>query len=249
MRPGIETLHALPLFESFSAALLAKVNEIADLARVGAAETLLRQGEPADVLNILISGHVTMARAEPGGGDALTGVISPIRPIGFAAALLGVASPITARTATAARLIVIPAPELRSMIAARPGLGLPFLDYALTELQELTIEVCELKVLSAAPRLAGYLLSLIEPPERNEARVALPYEKRLIAARIGCSQENLSRAFAALRRLGVETRRGVVVVRDIAALRVLSGSVAPRRQPGEAGRSDAIADRRSAGAA
>ena len=39
----------------------------------------------------------------------------------------------------------------------------------------------------------------------NPARFVLPYEKCFIAAKIGCSQENLSRAFVTLRQVGVES--------------------------------------------
>ena len=50
------------------------------------------------------------------------------------------------------------------------------------------------------------------------ARFVLPYEKRFLAAKIGCTQENLSRAFAALRLVGVESLRGAVVISDVVAL-------------------------------
>jgi len=39
------------------------------------------------------------------------------------------------------------------------------------------------------------------------------------AARLGCRQENLSRAFATLRSAGVETHGSLVVLHDIPALR------------------------------
>jgi hypothetical protein len=39
----------------------------------------------------------------------------------------------------------------------------------------------------------------------------------------GCTQENLSRAFAVLRSHGVETQQGVVVLRDIPGLRAFAG--------------------------
>ncbi len=58
-----------------------------------------------------------------------------------------------------------------------------------------------MKLRSSVQRLAAFLLGLVEDPEMNPARFVLPYEKRFLAARIGCTQENLSRAFAALRRL------------------------------------------------
>jgi CRP-like cAMP-binding protein len=234
MRPGIETLRKLPLFASFDAALLGKLNELGDLARFGPGEVLFDEGDRTDQLNILLTGYITTARAQPGGGGALTDVIVPIRAIGFAAAMLGVATPFAARTVTSARLIIIPAAELRAMIAAQPRLGLPFLNYALHELSELTREVCQLKLRSSAQRLAEYLLGLIEDPELTPARFVLPYEKRFLAAKIGCSQENLSRAFAALRRVGVGSQQGIVIVRDVAALREFAGLAAgPRDGAGD----------------
>jgi hypothetical protein len=50
----------------------------------------------------------------------------------------------------------------------------------------------------------------------------LPFDKRLLAARLGCRQENLSRAFAALRGFGVETHGARVILHDIAKLRAYS---------------------------
>jgi CRP/FNR family transcriptional activator FtrB len=67
----------------------------------------------------------------------------------------------------------------------------------------------------------------VSEAEPGPARFVLPFEKRLLAARIGCSQENLSRAFAALRRIGVETQRGVVVIRHLTALRAFAAQSAP----------------------
>jgi CRP-like cAMP-binding protein len=147
--------------------------------------------------------------------------------------LLGLPAEIGAKTVTSSRLIVLPAAELRATIAAVPRLALPFLDHALTEARDLALESAQLKLRSSAQRLAEYLLSLIDDPETLPARFVLPYEKRFLAGKIGCSQENLSRAFAALRRLGVETQQAVVVVRDVAALRDFA-RIAPPRGSGRA---------------
>jgi CRP/FNR family transcriptional activator FtrB len=223
MRPGIDILQRLPLFGAFDHDGLNRLNELGDLARIGPGEVLFSEHDPAVELNILISGYVSIARGEPDGSDSLSDVVTPTRPIGFAAAMRGGAPPATARTVTSVRLIIIPAAELRAMIAAEPRLGLPFLDYALSELAETAREVDRLKLRSSAQRLAEYLLGLVEDPDMTPARFVLPYEKRFLAGKIGCSQENLSRAFAALRRVGVGTQRGIVIVRDIAALRAFAG--------------------------
>ena len=220
----------LPLLQSFDAELLGRLNELGDLARFGPGEILFGEGDRTDTLNVLLAGYVALTHSQPGNDDASIDVIAPVKPIGFASAWLELPSQIAARTVTSARLIMIPIAELRAMIAAEPRLGLPFLDHALSEMNELAQDVCKLKLRSSAQRLAEYLLAMIDDPEQSPARFVLPYEKRFLAGKIGCSQANLSRAFAALRRVGVGTQQGGVIVRDVAALRDFAGVVAPLKE-------------------
>jgi CRP-like cAMP-binding protein len=222
MKPGTETLAALPLLTAFNAGQIAALDRHADLARLGPDEVLFREGEPLAELNIVLSGFVGETHGR-NGETAIADVIGPGRPVGFAAAMLGTPSPTGARTITAARLVVLPAATLRSMIRARPALALPFLDHALSAMRQQTVELCALKLRSSVQRLAAYLLDLVDDPTVSPARFVLPYEKRFLAAKIGCTQENLSRAFAALRRHGVETQQGVVVVRDVPVLQAFAG--------------------------
>jgi hypothetical protein len=58
--------------------------------------------------------------------------------------------------------------------------------------------------------------------ESVRADFRLPFDKGLLAARLGCRQENLSRAFAALRAYGVETHGSHVILHDIPRLKVLA---------------------------
>ena len=56
--------------------------------------------------------------------------------------------------------------------------------------------------------------------------------KGLLALWLGCRAENLSRAFVALRKYGVETHGSRVALHDIAHLRAYAGtseSAGPRR--------------------
>jgi CRP-like cAMP-binding protein len=139
-------------------------------------------------------------------------------------ALLGGASPIGSRTVTSARVIVIEAAELAAMMRKFPPLASSILDHALMELQNQTLENARLKLRTTTQRLADYLLRLAKESDVSPARFVLPFEKRLLAAKLGCSQENLSRIFGALRPVGVTTRDKVVVVRSISALRDYAGA-------------------------
>jgi CRP-like cAMP-binding protein len=226
MRPGLQTLTTLPLLAAFAETHLAALNERADLARIGPNETLWDQGDSLELLHILLSGFV-VETCEYQGKPAFTDVVGPTAPVGFAAAMTASPAPTGARTITSARLILIPVSDLLDRIRDQPSVGLSFFNHALTGIQEQARELCDLKLRSAVQRLAAFLLNMVDDPAMNPVRFVLPYEKRFLAAKIGCSQENLSRAFANLRRLGVETRGSIVVLRDLARLRTFAGMASP----------------------
>ena len=89
-------------------------------------------------------------------------------------------------------------------------------------LRSLVLQVCDLKLRTTAQRLGHYLLELAPDQNGRSATLRLPFDKRLLAARLGCRQENLSRAFAALRGFGVETHGARVILHDIASLKAYS---------------------------
>ena len=125
----------------------------------------------------------------------------------------------TARTLKPSRLLEIPAAPLRELIAVRPKLAVAMLEGLSWEVASTTRQVLDLKLRSSAQRLGCYLLSLAQFPGANGGEFRLPFQKRLLAERIGCRFEHLSRAFALLREYGVETRGSRVILHDMVRLR------------------------------
>ena len=82
-------------------------------------------------------------------------------------------------------------------------------------------QIEQLTVRSSAQRLADFLLRLI-PPETERANLQLPWDKALVAARLGMQPETLSRSLAKLRSLGVETKGAQVTIRNMPTLRQFS---------------------------
>jgi CRP/FNR family transcriptional activator FtrB len=126
------------------------------------------------------------------------------------------------RTVTPSRLLSIEAEGLLDLVEQEPSLVTVLLKAEAQEFHALVRQVCDLKLRTTAQRLGCYLLSLSTEPEANTTAMRLPFDKRLLAARLGCRQENLSRAFAALRSFGVETHGARVVLHDIASLTAYS---------------------------
>ena len=107
------------MFAAMNGEHLALLAEISEQIHHGPNEELFRAGEPLQVLSILLAGFVAETHIDLG-REVVIDVIAPVAPIAFSAALAGKTSPTGARTVTAARLIVIAAPELRAMIHAEP---------------------------------------------------------------------------------------------------------------------------------
>ena len=125
----------------------------------------------------------------------------------------------TAQTVTPVRLLLIDVEGLHGLLANDVTLANTLLRAEALNFRSLVRQVQDLKLRTAAQRLGCYLLALTDDPEATEAKFRLPFDKRLLAARLGCRQENLSRAFAALRSVGVETHGSRVILHDIPALR------------------------------
>ena len=78
-------------------------------------------------------------------------------------------------------------------------------------------QIEQLQVRSGTQRVADFLLKLC-PAEDGPAEIALPYDKSLIASRLGMKPESFSPPLARLRDLGVCSDRSHVSIADAAVL-------------------------------
>ena len=218
-RPAPSEFRQIPLFRDVDDGTCTRLSAISSMLSFPEGATLCLQGTPADWLLVLLEGQVALENASSSGASAVVEVVAAHGHLMMSAVLSGLPSLMSARTVTPARLIGIEAVSLRAMIHQDPSLASALLRAEALEFGAMVRQVCELKLRTTAQRLGGYLLGLSEDTSANTVSLRLPFDKRLLAARLGCRQENPSRAFAALRRLGVETHGARVILHDIASLR------------------------------
>jgi len=152
------------------------------------------------------------------GADAIVGIHGPGQSFGEAAALLGTPAHATAETISETRILAIDVERLRSRLGADPDLAFAMLASASMHLRSMVDELERLKGLPGSRRVAGFLCDLAGSDE-GAAAFALPYEKSLIAGRLGMTPESFSRALAKLRDRGVSIDRENVRIARIEALR------------------------------
>ncbi|KUF10938.1 Crp/Fnr family transcriptional regulator [Pseudoponticoccus marisrubri] len=181
-------------------------------------ETVFLQGDPAQAIYIVADGWVKLYRLAPSGAEAVVGVFTRGRSFGEAVAFRNDIYPVSAEAVTGCRLIRIEAAQFLRQIEETPGMATAILAATFSHLHALVAQVEGLKARTGAQRVAEFLLELAEC-EEGACEVTLPYDKVLIAGRLGMKPESLSRAFSRLREHGVTIRQNHATIRDVGALR------------------------------
>jgi CRP/FNR family transcriptional activator FtrB len=222
MQTSLDLIGTVPLFEGFDAAQCARIEAISEVESAEASTVLAQQGAMPEYLYVLLEGQVALSSTAADGTTALVEVLHPLDHFVLAAVLTQLPHLMTARAVTQCRLLAIRAEGLLDLVAQEAALANTLLRSVSREFRTMVRQVRDLKLRTAAQRLGCYLLARVRDGEADKAEFRLPFDKGLLAARLGCRQENLSRAFAALRTYGVETHGSRVILHDIPRLKALA---------------------------
>jgi len=180
-------------------------------------ETIFLHGEPADHIYIVIKGWVKLYRIAPNGAEAIVGVFTAGHSFGEALALHREVYPVAAESVTDSHVLSLPTSILTDLIESDPEIAVSMLAATFQHLHSIVLQLEQMKAFSGAQRVAEFLVELC-PVSKGACTVTLPYDKSLIAGRLGMKPESLSRAFAKLRKLGVKVRRCHAAISDVEGL-------------------------------
>ncbi len=126
--------------------------------------------------------------------------------------------PVSGEAVTACHLLQIPTSALLEIMRKDLDVSLSILASTFAHLHSLVDQLEQLKAQMGAQRLAEFLLEICAC-EANSCVVTLPYDKVLIAGRLGMKPESLSRAVAKLKAVGVKVDRNSASIESIERLR------------------------------
>jgi CRP/FNR family transcriptional regulator, transcriptional activator FtrB len=189
--------------------------------------TLCRQDDKPEFLHVVLSGGVGLFGEGPR-EEALVEFFGPGDAFILPAVMLDAPYLMTARLLEEGRILMWPAAAFRAQVRASSALAYGTTLVLSTYWRTLIGQIKDLKLLSAIERLSAMLLALA-PRQTGNVTVTLPAGRRLIAGRLGITPQSLSRAFAALRPLGVSGSGRQVVIAEPARLREFAG-LRPRKQ-------------------
>jgi CRP-like cAMP-binding protein len=185
--------------------------------------TIFLQGEKARAIYIVAEGWVKLYRMTPSGTEAVVGVFTRGASFGEAVALRHATYPVAAEAVTDCALIRIEAEVFLRLLRDNPEIAVAILSATFAHLHDLVTQVESMKAMTGSQRVAEFLLELA-PCREGRCEVVLPYDKVLIAGRLGMKPESLSRAFARLKDHGVTIRQNHATIDDVATLREHSES-------------------------
>ncbi|MGI9483094.1 MAG: Crp/Fnr family transcriptional regulator [Hyphomicrobiales bacterium] len=214
----IELVRSAALFSNLSDGDFGRLLEATRVITADAHETIFMQGDPVSACYIVLEGWVKIYRLTPAGNEAVVAVFTRGQSFAEAAMFSQQIYPVTGETVTRSRMLRLPAETLLAEIRSNPEIAISMLASTSIHLHSLVQQIEQLKANTGAQRVAEFLTSLC-PVEDGPYTVELPYDKSLIAGRVGMKPESLSRAFARLRKFGVNIEKNVAAIADVQRLR------------------------------
>jgi CRP-like cAMP-binding protein len=228
----LERLHEVPMFRQMDAEVTAVVLAGAVPKRWDRNCNVMLQGATADAFYVVLDGWVKLYRLLPDGSEAVVSVMTAGESFAEAVMFIGGRYPVSADTVTEARLLRIEASALRAAIRADGRVTIALLASIAHHTATLSEQVRLIKALAAPQRVADFLVATARrtppSPEKGRLTLKLPYDKALIARRLGMTPESFSRALATLRDHGVVVSRDSVAIASLSRLESFareSGSV------------------------
>jgi CRP/FNR family transcriptional regulator, transcriptional activator FtrB len=243
-RSNLDSLTAMPLFTTLSAAALERVKAQTFIQSQPVDAILFEQGQAAQFLHVILSGSVALvgssttasdpdqpaahnhngagpspAPAPAGDREAIIEIFGTGDVVTIAAVLLNLPYMMSARVIAPTRIAYIPAPVIRHCLDHDAGFAKEVALMLARHWRLLSRQLKDQKLRSGTQRLGAYLLTLSDGRTSGRAEIELPMDRRTLASWLGMSAENLSRALAQLKPVGLHVSGRHAQIDDIARIR------------------------------
>lgn len=216
----MDQMRGLRIFAGVDERRVADMLKVSFLQRFPAGVELVRESDPADFLHVVVEGSVEVFSAYRD-RETTVAVLGPGQCFILAAVVLDRVYLKSARSLTASRILLIPADSVRRHFGEDADFARCLASDLAHAYRMVVKELKNQKLRSGLERLANWLLShhtSLGAPRSFE----LPFEKKVLASRLGMAPEVLSRTFSSLAAYKVKVTGPVIEIRDVDALRKLA---------------------------
>lgn len=177
---------------------------------------IVREGEPADYLHIILSGLVQIV-AHDNGHETTISILEPPNAFVLAAVYLDRPYLQSARTLEPSTLLLVNGEPIRRLTKTDITLSNNVARDLARAYRMAAQELKNQKLRPGLQRLANWLVRR-DIETGGHGRIVLPFDKKVLAAKLGMAPEVLSRSFATLAKYDVVVSGRDVEIRDMNAL-------------------------------
>ncbi len=207
-----------PLLKRLSGAAAERMLDSVSVVSIESRDIIFGQGSQAKNFYTILSGFVRIYTLSRDGRETDIGVYGPGDAIAIDAMFGDGTYHFNAQAAEAVLLATFNIAEMKRLSSESPEVAVALMSVLSSNLGQAMDCVADDRMHTAPQRLANFLLQNC-PPTGGSIRFRLPFQKSLLAGKLGLAPEALSRAFSSLRSAGVAVHGRVIEINDVEALR------------------------------
>lgn len=213
----VDAIRSRPPFSEMNQTGFEQMVGASYLQRFPAGTQLIEEGDPAEMLHILLEGTVDLYGHYKDKESTLI-LMQPVRAFILAAVVHDLPYLMSARTLTPVRILMIPATLTHELLTNDHAFYAAMLRELASEFRRTLKSLKSRKLRNSTERVAAFLLELQQAQGGGDT-IALPADRKTIASYLGMTRENLSRSLQMIGDHGAAVRGNEVVLRDPGKLR------------------------------
>jgi CRP-like cAMP-binding protein len=211
-------LRRVPLFRNLSASTLAMIRAQSSIRRLKRGAYIFLEGDAADAVHILLSGHVKIVHQTDDGQEVILRVIPPGEIFGGAGGWGEGVYPATAVALADSAVLRVAVSAFTSLVTAQPDFAMAMIQELAGRLREAETRIGELQAERVERRIARTLLRLAAKSGTRTSEgvdIALPLSRQHLAELAGATLSTVSRVLSNWDRQGVihARREKIVIIR------------------------------------
>jgi CRP-like cAMP-binding protein len=183
-----------------------------------AREVIIAAQSELDHFFAILTGHIRLYRIDQRGREADIAIYGPGDVFGECAMFLDGCYPFQVQAAETTTLAVFNNLRIKNLLRDEPDLAMAVGRIIAQHSTDARLNIASDRINTAPQRVALYLLQTWREQGATDSAFKLPFQKSLLAGKLGLAPEALSRAFAMLQRAGVTIRGRMVHISDAEAL-------------------------------
>jgi len=206
----------IPLFQGGSDLFLKALDTDSRVHSHEKGKVLFLHEDPAESFFIIRTGWIKLFRETLDGAQSIVDILTAGQIFGETALFENDQYTYSAEVVEKAEVIHIPMSILKSEIESNNALALNMLSSMARYRKQQDQEIEHRTIQNAPQRIGCFLLRLANQDETGSFQISLPYDKTLVASRLGMQPETFSRALSKLKeKTGIRVKGSVIEVDNL----------------------------------